>query len=1466
MKKILSLFLISLLLPSVVLAQLTVPQGGTGRAFFPLGGWIFSDSTLRLNASSSPTANYFTATSTSQSSIFPILRVTLSGALSPIQGLWLRSTDVAERYATIVIDNIPTANRSLTFDLQDGNRSITLTGNPTLDNWFDQNVKTTASPTFANLTLTTKGTIPYASTTAISVSDTASTSLLNVDQYIEFATLPSCSNTSSSRGRICALSDGGDPAVNRPYWSIDSTLYDMTGGGSAGATALPGLSDVLDDLVYTSGHYLRANGSAFTNSALLASDLSGIVGITNGGTGIASTPSYGQLLMGNNSSAYELTATSSLGLVSKTGNETIAGVKTFSSLPESDGDTPTTANQFVTFSYVSGLGSGQQYKSAVSAATTSNLTLSGTQTIDGVAGSVGMRTLAAGQTNTGENGCYLQAAGAWSRCTDYDTTAEITLGSSFPVTNGTANSGSIFIQSSEAPANVGTDPITFTKYTPPAYTGTSPITVSGNNISLGSAVTAALGGTGQTSYTIGDILYASAANALSKLAGVATGNALISGGVGAAPSWGKIGLTTHVSGTLPIANGGTNLTTATDDNVMVGNGTTWQTKAVSDCDTSSSALTYDTATNAFGCNSISGSGGGAGNTTTYVATSTYKTSNESINNSTLQNDDNLYFQIAANETWTVTYVLDTTLHATPDWKFAITAPTGATCQYYGTDPSASIALSTFSTKTATCGTTKTYLTTTGEHLLYIHATIVNGANAGTVNLQWAQNSTSAGNAVLVNAGSYLQAVSNTRAGTPPGGSDTQVQFNDSGSFGGDAGLTYNKTADRLTTTYASSTALTVSSAGFFPSGIWNSSGNLGIGTTSPYAKLTIGSGNIALDNNQIIAATSNGTEANWGLGTLNLNSKIDTTGSALGTTYISSANGADAGGGNVYLGVGNSGAGGNVIMSAGTSNGKVGVGTTSPFGALSVEMTTTNPSLVVSNQGSTSPALWVSGVNQNGNIGIGTSTPWAKLDINAAANEPALKLFDSAGTSQWVFYSTNNTYSQGITPAGTAYGWNSCGYNLTSCTELMRLSRTGRLGIDNANPQSYLHVSDDDISGDLTVLSFGTDTAIPVYSGLPLRVFWDGTESRLEFDSGVNGNGIAIWAGSMTSDAFVGGSFSGTTISGTTISASTAFRAPAGSLTVPGYSATNDTNTGMNLPGSDVLNLITAGLNRLHITSGGNVGVSSSTPFAKLSVHALNGETNSQLFTVASSTASATTTLFTVLNGGNVGIGTIPSYKLHVDGQEAICNGACGTVNNTASGNLYIEGKLELDGTAEAVSGNFLCIEADGTVTKDNGGLTCIGAASPFFTLFKDNKKVEDIEFSANLDSKTKADWQSFELKNWNAKNYKILINNRKAETDYIDSVQVILYGSWDDQKTGNLVYYNLDVTIKEKGGFWSKLFGGDKKTLAKKDGKELVLEQDEKRVVEIEDIPEGFTPYSAVLRTYGYYVPYPKDKLEVNK
>ena len=78
------------------------------------------------------------------------------------------------------------------------------------------------------------------------------------------------------------------------------------------------------------------------------------------------------------------------------------------------------------------------------------------------------------------------------------------------------------------------------------------------------------GGTNLTTYVVGDLLYASGTTALSKLADVATGSALLSGGVGVAPSWGQVGLTTHVTGTLGVTNGGTGLTSTSANYVFAG--------------------------------------------------------------------------------------------------------------------------------------------------------------------------------------------------------------------------------------------------------------------------------------------------------------------------------------------------------------------------------------------------------------------------------------------------------------------------------------------------------------------------------------------------------------------------------------------------------------------------------------------------------------------------------------------------------------------------------------------------------------------------------------------------------------------------------------------------------------------------------------------------------------------------------
>lgn len=98
---------------------------------------------------------------------------------------------------------------------------------------------------------------------------------------------------------------------------------------------------------------------------------------------------------------------------------------------------------------------------------------------------------------------------------------------------------------------------------------------SGTAAGLSATLVASSGGTGQYSYAIGDLLYASSSTTLAKLADVVTGNALLSGGVGVAPAWGQVGLTTHVTGTLPIANGGSNATSFTSGYPIYFNGTSF---------------------------------------------------------------------------------------------------------------------------------------------------------------------------------------------------------------------------------------------------------------------------------------------------------------------------------------------------------------------------------------------------------------------------------------------------------------------------------------------------------------------------------------------------------------------------------------------------------------------------------------------------------------------------------------------------------------------------------------------------------------------------------------------------------------------------------------------------------------------------------------------------------------------------
>ena len=92
-------------------------------------------------------------------------------------------------------------------------------------------------------------------------------------------------------------------------------------------------------------------------------------------------------------------------------------------------------------------------------------------------------------------------------------------------------------------------------------TGLTPNAPTAGAIVLSGTLIAVNGGTGISSYAIGDLLYADTTTTLARLADVAVGSVLLSGGLNTAPGWGQVNLTSMVTGVLPIANGGTNAST-----------------------------------------------------------------------------------------------------------------------------------------------------------------------------------------------------------------------------------------------------------------------------------------------------------------------------------------------------------------------------------------------------------------------------------------------------------------------------------------------------------------------------------------------------------------------------------------------------------------------------------------------------------------------------------------------------------------------------------------------------------------------------------------------------------------------------------------------------------------------------------------------------------------------------------------
>lgn len=332
-----------------------------------------------------------------------------------------------------------------------------------------------------------------------------------------------------------------------PNSSLNNSSISITDGTTASAISLGGTITISPTANETT---VSQSGGTFTVG--LPNTISGLTTIS------AST------LTGTLSTAAQPNVTSLgdlNGLVVASGQTVSMGSNRVTNVAD-----PTGSQDSATKSYVDAVVNGLDVKESVRVGTTANLTSTyasnvltassnGALTIDGVTVSVDDRVLVKNQSTATQNGVYDvtttgsgSAAFVLTRSDDANSSSDMSGGSFFFIEEGTTNADNGYVATHNGSPTLGSDAITFAQFS------------GAGQISAGAALTK----TGNTiDVEVDDSSIQITTDSLNvKALGIT--NAMLAG---------SIDLTTKITGTLPVGNGGIGTSSLTANRLMMANGT-----------------------------------------------------------------------------------------------------------------------------------------------------------------------------------------------------------------------------------------------------------------------------------------------------------------------------------------------------------------------------------------------------------------------------------------------------------------------------------------------------------------------------------------------------------------------------------------------------------------------------------------------------------------------------------------------------------------------------------------------------------------------------------------------------------------------------------------------------------------------------------------------------------------------------